>query len=123
MQSLFRALVAGLAALLALSLLSFAQSTAASAEEYGATRQDGVTLLEEGDEDDDEDETDEESLSFQSNTGTSNDATGSRETAVSRDRDVSRDDLTRDFTLDGGELTRDRSANHTNDRTRNDTRG
>lgn len=52
----------------------------------------------------------------------SNDHTGSGYTGVSRDRDYSRGDKTRDFTRDGGDRTRDRSAGHTNDRSRNDTR-
>jgi hypothetical protein len=50
------------------------------------------------------------------------DATNSRLTGVSRDRDLSRRDLTRDFTFDGGDRTRDWSANRTNDRSRHDTR-
>ncbi len=50
------------------------------------------------------------------------DNTNSRVSAVSRDRDKSRGDRTRDWTRDGGTLTRDRSANQTNDRSRNDTR-
>ena len=42
---------------------------------------------------------------------------------VSRDRDSSRGDLTRDRTKDGpGGSKRDWSQNHTNDRSRNDTR-
>ena len=58
-----------------------------------------------------------------SRTGHSNDATGSRHTAVSRGRDRSRGDRTRDWTRDGaGDRTRDRSAGHTNDKSRNDTR-
>ena len=53
----------------------------------------------------------------------SNDNTGSRETRVSRDRDLSRDDLTKDRTKDGpGTSTRDFSQNRTNDGSRNDTR-
>jgi hypothetical protein len=55
-------------------------------------------------------------------TGDSDDATGSRHTGVSRDRDRSRGDLTRDWTRDGGDQTRDHSRGHTNDKTRNDTR-
>ena len=58
-----------------------------------------------------------------SRTGNSNDHTGSRHTAVSRDRDRSRGDKTRDWTRDGaGDRTRDRTAGHTNDKSRNDTR-
>ncbi|NPC96546.1 hypothetical protein [Nocardioides sp. zg-DK7169] len=51
------------------------------------------------------------------------DNTNSRVTAVSRDRDRSRGDLTKDWTRDGGDKTRDRTKNSTNDRSRNDTRG
>lgn len=58
-----------------------------------------------------------------SGTGNSNDGTGSGSTAVSRDRDASRGDKTKDRTRDGGDRTRDNSANKTNDRSRNDTRG
>jgi hypothetical protein len=53
----------------------------------------------------------------------SNDGTNSRSTAVSGDQDRSRDDLTRDRTKDGpGTSTRDRTADHTNDASKNDTR-
>ncbi len=53
----------------------------------------------------------------------SKDGTNSRKTAVSRDRDHSRGDLTRDRTKDGpGKDKRDWSQNGTNDRSRNDTR-
>ena len=53
----------------------------------------------------------------------SNDRTGSGHTGVSRDRDRSRGDKTRDWTRDGrGDLKRDWSGGHTNDRSRNDTR-
>ncbi len=50
------------------------------------------------------------------------DKTNSRVTPVSRDRDKSRFDLTKDWTMDGGEFTRDRTKNSTNDNSRNDTR-
>lgn len=50
------------------------------------------------------------------------DWTNSRYSPLSRDRDVSRGDKTRDFTWDGGDRTRDFSRNATNDRSRNDTR-
>ena len=55
-------------------------------------------------------------------TSKSNDNTGSRASGVSRDRDNSRGDNSRDWTRDGGDRTRDHSGNHTNDRSRNDTR-
>ena len=54
----------------------------------------------------------------------SRDNTRSNVTKVSRDRDRSRGDKTRDWTRDGaGKQKRDLSANQTNDRSRNDTRG
>jgi hypothetical protein len=53
----------------------------------------------------------------------SNDRTGSGHTAVSRDRDRSRGDKTRDWTKDRtNNRTRDRSGNKTNDGSRNDSR-
>jgi hypothetical protein len=71
--------------------------------------------------DDDGDDTD-DTDSFTSGVD-SDDATNSRVTSVSLGDDRSRGDLTRDETKDGpGSSTRDRTANHTNDRSRNDTR-
>jgi hypothetical protein len=53
----------------------------------------------------------------------SDDGTNSRVTSASRADDRSRGDLTRDWTKDGpGTSTRDRSAGHTNDGSRHDTR-
>jgi hypothetical protein len=81
----------------------------------------GTVLASEGD--DDGDNTDDDGrVSFRSG-GDSNDGTNSRVTSVSWADDLSRGDLTRDPTKDGpGTSTRDRTANHTNDRSRNDTR-
>jgi hypothetical protein len=54
----------------------------------------------------------------------SRDNTRSNFTKMSRDRDKSRGDKTRDWTRDGKKKKqRDFSANRTNDRSRNDTRG
>ena len=50
------------------------------------------------------------------------DGTNSRYTKVSRDRDHSRGDKTKDWTRDGGDRTRDLTPNLTNDRSRHDTR-
>ena len=73
--------------------------------------------------DDDGDDTNTGGTTGNSGTGDSNDATNSRRTAVSRDGENSVGDLTRDRTKDGpGGPRLDRSANGTNDRTRNDTR-
>lgn len=125
MQALLRAAIAAFAALLGLGLFALVQSGPATADDVVATRQDGIALLHEdsGDDGDDNDDGDDDPATFDSRTGESNDATGSRVTAVSRDRDISNDDLTKDRTMDGGDPTRDLTQNHTNDNTRNDTRG
>jgi hypothetical protein len=82
-----------------------------------ARRDDELPALVASDDDDDGDD------NTGTRTGDSNDRTGSRHTSVSRDRDRSRGDLTRDRTKDGpGDSRRDWSGGHTNDRTRNDTR-
>ena len=70
--------------------------------------------------DDDDDDTNDDS--FTGASAATNDNTRSNFTAVSRDRDLSRSDKTKDRTRDGGDGTRDVSANQTNDRSRNDTR-
>jgi hypothetical protein len=58
------------------------------------------------------------------NSRVSRDGTNSRVTPVSKDRDRSRGDLTKDWTRDrGGDRTRDWTKNSTNDRSRHDTRG
>ena len=124
MQTLMRAAIAFLAALLGAGLLAFTQASASTGDDdVSATRQDRVTVQSDDDNDDgDRDDDDDADTTFDSVTGVSNDGTGSRETAVSRDRDVSVDDLTKDRTMDGGDPTRDLTQNHTNDSTRNDTR-
>lgn len=73
--------------------------------------------------DDDGDDDDNDGDTNTGNSRSTNDNTNSRFSAVSRDRDLSRSDLTRDWTQDGpGKKKRDWSANSTNDRSRNDTR-
>jgi hypothetical protein len=77
-----------------------------------------VTADDDGDDDDDD-----SNDGHTDRSGKSNDRTNSRFTGVSRDRDLSRGDLTRDWTRDGkGGKKRDWSRHHTNDRSRNDTR-
>lgn len=124
MHALFRALVAAFAALLGFTFFALAQSTAASGDDVAVKREDTVSVLSADDEDDDDDDDDDEDTeaTFDSNTGESADGTSSRVTGVSRDRDVSNDDLTKDRTMDGGDPTRDHTQNHTNDATRDDTR-
>jgi hypothetical protein len=85
-----------------------------------------LVLVDDRDDDDTNDDTGTGNTGNTGNSGTgnSNDATNSRFTAVSRDRDLSRGDKTRDWTKDGsGDRKRDWSANKTNDGSRNDTRG
>jgi len=78
--------------------------------------------------DDDDDDTNDKSRSrdtrsrFTGNSRSTRDHTRSNFTRMSRDRDRSRGDKTRDWTRDGGDRTRDHSQNRTNDRSRNDSR-
>ena len=126
MQGLFRAMIAAFAALLGLGLFAMTASTSASADDVVAKREDSATvLLSEDDDDDDEDDEDTDATHVPNDdaSGVSNDGTGSRITAVSQDRDMSKGDLTVDRTMDGGDPTVDRTANHTNDGSRNDSRG
>jgi hypothetical protein len=83
----------------------------------------GGVLATDGDDGDDTTDGDgDNSDSFTSGVD-SNDGTNSRSTGVSAGDDRSRGDLTRDWTKDGpGTSTRDRSAGHTNDGSRHDTR-
>jgi hypothetical protein len=61
--------------------------------------------------------------SFNSGTGNSNDGTNSKVTPVTKDKDKSHDDLTKDWTKDGpGGKKRDWSRHQTKDSSRNDTR-
>lgn len=83
----------------------------------------GVTVVD--DDDDDGDDSPNGTTGGDSATSgvESDDGTNSRVTSVSLGDDRSRGDLTRDGTKDGpGTWTRDRTANHTNDRSRHDTR-
>jgi hypothetical protein len=100
---------------------------AASDDDAFRAREEDVRLVDAVDDDDDDDG---DATGNTGNTGNSdtsgvnsNDGTNSRHTSVSRDRDRSRGDLTKDRTKDGpGSATRDRSRHQTNDKSRNDTR-
>lgn len=123
----------GLAGLVGVGLMTMpGASVAASPDDKVVTkREDNVTelvLVSDDDDDDTMDDTDTDTDGIDTNTGASrstSDNTRSNFTRVSRDRDLSRSDLTKDFTFDGpgDDRTRDWTANHTNDRSRNDTRG
>lgn len=102
-------------------------ATPKGSEELAVKREeDSVVLAAEEDDDDDDPSSaagGTDSKSGNTSGVNSNDRTNSRHTGVSRDRDRSRGDLTRDRTKDGpGGQKRDWSQNHTNDRSRNDTR-
>lgn len=116
----------GVAGLTTVGLLGMtAPTTLSSADELAKRDEDAVELVLVADDDGgDDDITD--GGGDDTNTGLSaatNDGTNSAFTGVSRDRDASRSDKTRDWTRDGGDRTRDWSSNRTNDRSRNDTRG
>jgi hypothetical protein len=114
--------VFGTATLLAWGLLAAPTASAADGD-LVKREEDRVDLVLVDDRDDD-DTNDDTGNTGNSGTGNSNDATNSRFTGVSRDRDASRGDKTRDWTRDGsGDNKRDWSANRTNDGSRNDTRG
>ena len=118
----------GLAGLIGAGVMAFPGTPiAADVNDDAVTkREEGVTdlvLVADDDDDDTNGGTD-----TGTNTGTSRstgDNTRSNVTRVSRDRDRSRSDNTRDWTHDGpGDTrTRDWSDNRTNDGSRNDTRG
>lgn len=119
----------GLAGLVGAGLMTLPGSTVAAnlGDDVATKREDNLTELVLVDDDDDDDTNDGSDTSSKSRfTGSSRstrDNTRSNFTKASRDRDISRSDKTKDWTRDGGSRTRDWSANRTNDRSRNDTRG
>jgi hypothetical protein len=125
-KSILTAPLLGLAGLLAVGVLAIQSPSSAD----NANKRDDDTpelvLVADDDDDDTNDRLgDTNTRGTGTNTGVSRstrDHTKSNFTKVSRDRDLSRSDKTRDWTRDGGDRTRDRSANLTNDRSRNDTR-
>lgn len=126
MRKLIPTTLIGVAGLAAIGLIGM-QAPLVNADE-AVKREDDVTELVLVADDDDDDTNDNTNTNGddETNTGNSratNDNTNSKFTAVSRDRDLSRSDKTRDWTRDGGTRTRDWSANKTNDASRNDTRG
>lgn len=119
----------GLAGIVGAGLMALPGSTVAAStgDDQVAKREDHVTELVLVDDDDNDDTNDGTGTNTRSrNTGASrstNDNTRSNFTRVSRDRDLSRCDKTKDWTRDGGSRTRAWTADRTNDRSRNDTRG
>ena len=109
-------LVIGLA--LPMGGMAAASGKGSDAPQAVLKREDDAVAVAVADDDDDDD-----TRSGYTSGVNSNDHTGSRHTAVSKDRDRSRGDKTRDWTRDGkGGKKRDWSGGHTNDRSRNDTR-
>ena len=127
MKKIVSTALLALVGLVAVGLLSLQTAGTSQANDEVSKRDDDSPELVLVADDDDNDTNDNTGTNTRSrNTGVSrstNDSTNSRFTAVSRDRDLSRADKTRDWTRDGrGDVKRDWSANRTNDRSRNDTR-
>jgi hypothetical protein len=129
MGRIYRALIAAFAVLFGLGLALTSASAANAGED--AKREDDVREVATVEYDDDDNtntglntnNTGDNTVNSNDRTGDSNDGTNSRKTGVSRDKDRSRGDLTKDWTRDGaGDRTRDWSQNRTNDKSRNDTR-
>ena len=124
--------VLGLSGLLGLGVVAVPTVVAAGDDQsaFAKREEHGTSLMLVADDDDLDDsgdtgDTRRGAADTRSRTGFSrstNDGTRSNFTAVSRDRDLSRSDKTRDWTRDGGDRTRDHSNNRTNDRSRNDSR-
>lgn len=110
------------------SLSSAADQAVPGSDQAVVKREDQVAelvLVSDDDDDDTNDATNSRVSKSTAGTGSSRsraDGTNSRYTAVSRDRDLSRGDKTKDWTQDGGDRTRDLTPNLTNDKSRNDTR-
>lgn len=121
----------GLAGVVGTGLMAMPGATVAASadDEVAAKREDNVAELVLVADDDDDDDTagadqTRTRTRFTGASRSTNDSTRSNFTRVSRDRDLSRGDVTKDVTQDGpGDRKRDWSANSTNDRSRNDTRG
>ncbi|EON24774.1 MULTISPECIES: hypothetical protein [Nocardioides] len=124
MKNLLPTALLGVAGATAIGLVAM-QAPAVNADE-ALKREDGaveLVLVADDDDDDTADGDTDGGDDTRSRSRETNDNTNSRFSAVSRDRDLSRGDLTRDWTTDGaGDKKRDWSANSTNDRSRNDTR-
>lgn len=117
-----RGTVIGLAGLVGAGVLAWPTLTTSSADGYLKRDEQETDLVLV---DDDDDSNDDSNSRFTGHSAATRDGTRSNFTQVSRDRDLSRSDKTRDWTRDGknDSKKRDWSANKTNDRSRNDSRG
>lgn len=127
MKKLVTAGTLGMAGLVAGGLVAFQTPGAVASDDVYKRNDDAPDVVKTIDDDDDDDTFGRGDTNTNTRTGAgsrdSRDGTNSRHTGVSRDRDRSRGDLTRDKTYDGaGGKKRDWSKNHTNDRSRNDSR-
>jgi hypothetical protein len=125
-MSIIRGSVIGLAGAVGVGVLAWPAATAfadTDRDEVYVKRDEQTAEIVAVDDDDDDDSNDDTNSNNTGFSKATNDNTRSNFTKVSRDRDLSRSDKTRDKTRDGGDRTRDWSANHTNDRSRNDSRG
>lgn len=126
MKKLIPTALLGVATLAVLGLVGMSTPVVSAAADEAAKREEDTTsiVLMADDDDDDthDDDTHDDTATRSGASANTNDNTASNFTGVSRDRDASRGDKTRDWTRDGGDKTRDRSANQTNDKSRNDTR-
>ncbi len=123
-MNILRGSVIGLAGAVGGGVLAWpAASSLVASDEVYLKREEQVADLVLVSDDDDDDTNDDTGATNTGFSRATNDHTRSNFTQVSRDRDLSRSDKTRDWTRDGGNgLTRDWTANKTNDRSRNDTR-
>jgi hypothetical protein len=121
-MNIARGSVIGLAGLVGAGVLAWPSVAGTTADGYLKRDEQETDLVLVDDSDDDSgDDTRSRNTGISAST---RDNTASNFTRVSRDRDLSRSDKTRDRTRDGvGDNNRDWSGNKTNDRSRNDSRG
>lgn len=129
MKKLIPTALLGIASATAIGLIGMQVPAIGATQDEALKREDGaveLVLVADDDDDDTNDDIDDggdDDGDTNSRSRETNDNTSSNFTGVSRDRDNSRGDKTRDWTNDGaGDKKRDWSANNTNDRSRNDTR-
>jgi hypothetical protein len=123
MQLIGRFLIMAMAAVIGLgvSAVVFTGGAQKAADEIAYAKRDDLDEIELAGDDDDGNSGN--SNSRQTSGANSNDRTGSGHSRVSRDRDRSGGDKTRDRTRDKtNNRTRDRTGGQTNDRSKNDTR-
>ena len=125
MRKLIPTALLGVASATAIGLIGMQAPTVQAADDAGKREDDLVELVLVADDDDDDTNDDDSADTRTGQSRDSNDNTNSRYSMVSRDKDRSRGDKTRDWTRDGktDKKKRDWTAGSTNDRSRNDTRG